>query len=207
MDWNSLAQFSAATLLLLITPGPIMAIIAHNTLRHGVTAGLSTAVGVELAEVCLLGAIFAGLSLSRELLPALFRWLSLAGALYLIWLAAGALHLRHRPSRTPNLSPARTPILDGLMIAFANPAALLFYAAFFPQFIDPDHSISKQMVLLSAIYICMRSVSASACVLTVARLRLPVGCAQAARFANLGSAAVYLSIALVTVLSLMEALG
>jgi threonine/homoserine/homoserine lactone efflux protein len=207
VDWNSLAQFSAATLLILITPGPVMAIIAHNTLRHGAMAGLSTAIGVELGEVCLLGAMFAGLSLSGELLPVLFRWLSLAGALYLIWLAAGALRLRNRPSRRPNLSRARTPVLDGLTIAFASPAALLFYAAFFPQFMDPDHSISKQVVLLSAIYVCMRSVSASACVFTVARLRLPVGCAQVGRFANLGSAAVYLSIAIITVLRLTEALG
>ncbi|CCV07148.1 putative Lysine exporter protein (LYSE/YGGA) [Mesorhizobium metallidurans STM 2683] len=207
MDWNSLAQFSAATLLILITPGPIMAIIAHSTLRHGAKAGLSTAIGVELGEVCLLGAIFAGLSLSGELLPVLLRWLSLAGALYLIWLAAGLLHLRNRPSRCPNLSGARAPVLDGLMIAFASPAALLFYAAFFPQFIDPDHSISEQMVLLSATYVCMRSVSASACVFTVARLRLPVGCAQVGRFANLGSAAVYLMIAVITVLRLLETLG
>ena len=150
-----------------------MAIIAHNTLRHGATAGLPTAIGVGLGEVCLLGAIFAGLSLSGELLPALFRWLSLAGALYLIWLAAAALPLFNRPSRSPDLSRARTPVLGGLTMAFASPSALLFYAAFFPQFMDPDHSISRQMVLLSAMYVCMRSLSASACVFTVARLRLP----------------------------------
>lgn len=202
MDWNSLAQFSAATLLILIAPGPVMAIIAHNTLRHGAMAGLSTAIGVEFGEVCLLGAMFGGLSLSGELLPVLFRWLSLAGALYLIWLAAGALRLRNRPSQYPD-SRARAPVLDGLTIAFANPAALLFYAALFPQFINPDHSIAKQVVLLSAIYVCMRSVSASACVFTVARLRLLVGSSRVGRFANLGSAAVYLSIAGLTVIRLM----
>ncbi len=205
VDWNSLAQFSAATLLILVTPGPIMAIIAHNTLRHGAMAGLTTSVGVQLGELCLLAAMFAGLSLSSELLPVLLPWLSLVGALYLIWLAGGALRLRNRPSRSPNLSPARAPVLDGVTIAFANPTALLFYTAFFPQFIDPDHSISKQMILLSATYVCMRSVSASACVFTVARLRLPAGCAPVGRFANLGSAAVYLSIAVIAVLRLVEA--
>lgn len=92
------------------------------------TAGLSTVIGVALGDVCLLGAVFAGLTLSSELLPALFRWLSLAGALYLIWLAADALRFRDPPSRNPNLSRARRPVLDGLAIAFANPAALLFYA-------------------------------------------------------------------------------
>jgi threonine/homoserine/homoserine lactone efflux protein len=204
VDWKSLAQFSAATFLVLITPGPVMVIIAHNTLRNGTMAGLSAAIGVELGEVGLLGAIFAGLSLSSELLPVLFRWLSLAGVLYLVCLAASALQLRNRSSPYLSLSRTRTPVVDGLTIAFANPAALLFYIAFFPQFIDPDHSIAKQLVLLSAIYFCMRFVCAFACVFTVTHLRLPVGRAQVGRLANLGSAAVYLSIALITVLRLIE---
>ena len=155
VDWNSLAQFSVATFLILVTPGPIMVIIAHNTLRQGPMAGLSTVIGVELGEVCIFVAVFAGLSLSGELLPVLFRWLPLAGALYLVWLATDTIRLRNPPARRPNLPRARKPVLDGLTIAFANPAALLFYAAFFPQFIDPDHSIPKQMVLLSAIYVCI----------------------------------------------------
>ncbi|TIS99054.1 MAG: LysE family translocator [Mesorhizobium sp.] len=204
MDWNSLVQFLAAELLILITPGPIMAIVAHSTLRRGAMAGLSTAIGAEVGEVCLLGAMFAGLSLSGELLPVLFRWLSLAGALYLIWLAAGALRLHNRPSQRPNSSRARAPVLDGLTIAFVNPAALLFYAAFFPQFIDPGHSISEQMIVLSAVYVCTALAFRSACVLTVARLRLPVCCAQVGRFANMGSAVVFLSVAVFTVLRLIE---
>jgi threonine/homoserine/homoserine lactone efflux protein len=197
VDWNSLAQFSAATLLVFITPGPIMAIIAYNTLRRGTMAGLSTVIGVELGEVCLLGVVFGGLSFSGELLPVLFPWLSLAGVLYLIWPAASALRLRNEPSRCPR---DRAPVLDGLAIAFANPAALLFYAAFFPQFTDPDHPISSQMVLLSAIYVCMRALCASACVVTVACLRPSIGRAQAGRSANLVNAAVYLGIAVIGVL-------
>ncbi|MDX8516317.1 LysE family translocator [Mesorhizobium captivum] len=204
MDCYTLAQFLAATLLLLAVPGPVMAIVAHNTLRHGTAAGLLTAVGVELGDLCLLGATFAGLRLSGELLPEFFRWLSLAGALYLVWLASEALLIRRWTSRKLNLSRCRMPILDGLTIALANPAALLFYAAFFPQFIDPDRSISEQMIMLSALYVCTALAFDSACVLTFGRLRLPAGWTQTARFAKLGSAAVYLSIAVITVLRFIE---
>lgn len=205
MDWNSLAQFSAATLLVLLTPGPIMAIIAHNTLRHGVLSGFSTVIGVEFGEVCLLGAMLAGLSLSGDLTPLLFRWLSFTGALYLIWLAADAMLVRHRSSPRPNPPRARSPLLGGLMIAFASPAALLFYAAFFPQFMDPDRSISMQIALLGVTYVGLRTVSASACILTVARLRLSVDDVQLGRIANLGTAAIYLSIAVITMIRLMKA--
>jgi threonine/homoserine/homoserine lactone efflux protein len=208
VDWYTLAQFLAAILLLFATPGPVIAIVAHNTVRHGTAAGLLTVVGVGLGDVCLLGATFAGVRLSGELLPAVLRWLSFVGALYLVWLAAEALLVRHRTSRNPNLSRCRKPILAGLTIAFANPAALLFYAAFFPQFIDPDHSISEQMMVLSALYVFTRLAFDSAWVLTVARLRLPAGwIAQTGRFTELASAVVYLSIAVITILGFIEVSG
>ena len=118
---------------------------------------------------------------------------------------------RHRGVARPpldlaklNLSRCRKPILDGLTIAFANPAALLFYAAFFPQFIDPDRSISDQMLVLSALYVCTAMAFDSACVLTFGRFRFAAGWTQIARFAKVGSAAVYLSIAVITVLGFIE---
>lgn len=185
-----------------------MAIVAHNTLRHGTAAGLLTVVGVEIGDACLLGATFAGSRLSGELVPAVFRWLSLAGALYLIWLAAEALLVRHDIARKPRLPRCRKPILDGLTIVFANPMALLFYAAFFPQFIDPDHPISGQMIVLSAIYVCTALAFDSACVLTVARLRLPSDwSARIGWFAKLGTAVVYSSIAAIAALRFVEASG
>jgi threonine/homoserine/homoserine lactone efflux protein len=183
-----------------------MAIVAHNTLRHGSTAGFLTVVGVELGDACLLGTTFTALRLFSELLPGLLRWLSLAGSLYLVWLAAEALLVRHDSARKPGMSRCRKPVLSGLTIGLANPTRLLFYTAFFPQFIDPDHSTSEQMILLSALFICTAVALESACVLTVARLRPPAGCsAQIGRFAELGSAVVYLSIAVITVLGFIEA--
>jgi threonine/homoserine/homoserine lactone efflux protein len=205
MDWYILAQFLSATLLVFATPGPVMAIVSHGTLRYGTVAGFQTLLGVGLGEVCLLGATFAGLTLSGELLPTVFRWLSLAGALYLIWLAVEAVLVRGRTSSNSGSTRCRKPILEGLTIAFANPAALLFCTAFFPQFINTDHSISEQMVVLSAIYVSTRLAFGSACVLAVARL--PAGWTRFGRFAELGSAAVYLSIAAITVLTFVDASG
>src|SRR5262245_16860690 len=107
-----------------------MAIVSCNALRRGMGAGFVTVAGVGLGESCML----AGLALFGELLQAAFRWVSLAGALYLIWLAAETFFV-HRTLSKPGSSRCRKPILEGLTIAFANPAALLFLTAFFPQFI------------------------------------------------------------------------
>jgi threonine/homoserine/homoserine lactone efflux protein len=207
VDWYNFAQFLVAALVLLMTPGPVMAIVAHNTLRHGATAGLFTVMGVELGELCLLGATFAGLTLSAQLLPVFFRWLSLAGALYLVWLAADALRFRDLPERNPSLPRARKPIIDGLTIALANPGALLFYIAFFPQFIDPYRLVAEQMAVLGAVYVCATLAFDCACVLAVAHIKLPAAWARFSSFAGPASAAVYLSIAIVTILKFIEGSG
>ena len=205
MDWYLIASFLMATLVLLVTPGPVMAIVAHNTLRDGATGGLKTAVGIELGEICLLGVTFAGLMISGELLPELFRWISLAGALYLVWLAVGTLRSRYVPSRRPLAPGSRRPIIDGLTVAFGNPTALVFYAAFFPQFIDFDQAIPEQILQLGALYLCAALLFDVICVLAFACIRLPARLARFAGFAELGSVAVYLAIATITVVGFIEA--
>lgn len=205
MDWHITASFLMATLLLLMTPGPVMAMVAHNTLRGGAAGGLKTAIGVELGEVCLLGITFAGLIISGELLPALFRWISLAGAFYLVWLAVSALRSRYVPTRRSLSASSSKPVVDGLTVAFSNPTALVFYAAFFPQFVNFDRSIPGQILQLGAMYLGVALLFDLMCVLAFACLRLPAGLKRFAGFAELGSAAVYLVIAAATVVGFITA--
>ncbi len=153
MDWYVIASFLISTLLLLITPGPVMVMVGHNTLRYGVTAGLLTVLGVELGEICLLSATFTGFLIASEFLPQLFRWLSLAGAVYLVWLAVAALRSRYMPSRTRIVAGSARPLVAGMTVAFGNPTAIIFYTAFFPQFLDPGHSIAGQVLQLGAMYL------------------------------------------------------
>jgi threonine/homoserine/homoserine lactone efflux protein len=200
VDWHIAASFLMATLLLLMTPGPVMAIVAHNTLRDGAAGGLLTAVGVGLGELCLLAVTFAGLMISGALLPELFRWISLAGALYLVWLAVSTLRSRYAPSRLSPATGSSKPIIDGLTVAFGNPTALVFYAAFFPQFVNFDRSIPGQILQLGAMYLGVALLFDLMCVLAFACLRLPAGLKRFAGFAELGSAAIYLAIAAATVI-------
>jgi threonine/homoserine/homoserine lactone efflux protein len=207
MDWYVIASFLTATLLLLMTPGPVMAIVGHNTLRYGATAGLLTVLGIELGEVCLFGATFVGLMISGEFLPELFRWLSLAGALYLVWLAVAALRSRYMPSRTQADAGSPRPLVAGITVAFGNPTAIVFYAAFFPQFIDPKYSISEQMLQLGATYLLTALVFDLISVVAFANVCLPAGLRRFAGFAELASGAVYVAIAVFTVISFMKALA
>lgn len=207
MDWYVIGSFLVSTLLLLATPGPVMAIVGHNTLRYGLTAGLLTVLGVELGEICLLGAAFTGLLISGEFLPELFRWLSLAGAVYLVWLAVAALRSRHIASRARigGLSPR--PLVAGITVAFGNPAAIIFYAAFFPQFLDPEHAIAGQVLQLGAIYLFTSLVFDLVSVLAFANMWRPTSLWRFAGLADLASATVYVAIAVVAVISFVNASG
>lgn len=207
MDWYVIASFLISTLLLLITPGPVMVMVGHNTLRYGVTAGLLTVLGVELGEVCLLSATFTGFMIASEFLPELFRWLSLAGAVYLAWLAVAALRSRYMPSRTRIGASSPRPLVAGMTVAFGNPTAIIFYAAFFPQFLNPGHSIAGQVLQLGAMYLLTSLTFDLVSVLVFAGMYRPTGLKRFASFAELASAAVYGVIAVVTVISFISAPG
>jgi threonine/homoserine/homoserine lactone efflux protein len=182
-----------------------MAIVAHNTLRHGTAAGLLTVVGVELGELCLLTATFMGVTVSAELFPVLFRWLGLAGTLYLAWLAASALRSHCTPVRNTIATCTRMPVIEGLTVAFANPAALVFYTAFFPQFLHPDRPVAQQTVALGTIYLFTALTFDLILVLTLGRIQVPAAWGRFGSTMKLGSAAVYLTMAIIGVVGFVEA--
>ena len=172
VDWYVTTSFLMATLFLLMTPGPVMAIVAHNTLRDGATGGLKTAIGIELGEVCLLGVTFAGLMISGELLPALFRWISLAGdSICLACREPAPLPLYAFTKRA--CDRLSIPFLMGSLLHSVIPPPLSCYASFFPQFINFDHSIPEQILQLGAMYLCAALLFDLTCVLAFACTRLP----------------------------------
>ena len=52
--------------------------------------------------------------------------------------------------------------LQGFLTSAANPKAVVFFAALFPQFINPDSGFAAQFIILSATYIVMDGLFLSA---------------------------------------------
>jgi len=205
MDWYVLGPFLMATILVVLAPGPVTAIVAHNTLRHGRASGLLTVVGVELGELCLLAATLTGVAVSAELFPLLFRWLGVVGVLYLLWSCASELCSRTSiEARQAIRTGGRQPVVAGLTVAFANPATIVFYAAFFRQFLHPDRPVVQQAVVLGTIYLVTAFLFDLVLVLALARIRLPATWAWLAARARLGTAAVYIVISAMAVIGLVN---
>jgi threonine/homoserine/homoserine lactone efflux protein len=141
--------FVAAALLLNLTPGPDMLLVAGTAAAHGPRAGVWAALGVGLG--CLFHMVLAALGVSALIAasPWAFAGLKALGGAYLVWMGWGL--LRPAARKPPELSaalvePVLQPVSMGAARAFGqgaltnalNPKVALFFMAFLPQFITPD---------------------------------------------------------------------
>lgn len=154
---HELLLFALAALVLVLTPGPNMVYCVSRSLTQGPRAGLLSLAGVVLGFVVHLLAAALGLTALLLAVPMAFDAIRIAGALYLLWMAwqavrpggAAPFQARALPHDRP-----RKLFAMGFMTNLLNPKVAMFYLAFFPQFLHPEHgSVLLQSLLLGAIQI------------------------------------------------------
>ena len=70
----------------------------------------------------------------------------------------------------PQRLPARKLYIQGLIVGGSNPKALLFFTAFFPQFLDPTAAWAPQFAVLASTFVAFEFTVLTLCALGVARL-------------------------------------
>jgi len=139
MSLELFAAYLVACLVIIIVPGPTVTLIIANSLRHGSRAGLLNVAGTQAGLAIMIAIVGVGLSSVIAAMGHWFDWVRLAGAAYLIWL--GWKMYRNAGEIAEGASEARPPrggfFLQGLLVALSNPKTLVFFGAFFPQFLDP----------------------------------------------------------------------
>ena len=130
MNWHLFAGFLALTVVLLLTPGPIVTLVIATAARGGVRAGLTTVAGTSLGNALLLTAIAFGLDWVLANARALFEVLRWLGAAYLIWLGVRVwLSAGEQSQRAPG---QRLQFARGVLVALTNPKTIAFCTAFLP---------------------------------------------------------------------------
>jgi RhtB (resistance to homoserine/threonine) family protein len=160
------------TVLVMITPGPDMAIVTRNTLLGGRTGGIRTSAGVLTGNLvhityCVLG---IGLLISQSIVA--FSVLRYAGAAYLVYLGLSSLVATDQPataSARPDVREERTWFLQGFVNNVLNPKGTLFYLGVFTMVITPDTTAGTTMFLI----LVMMLISALFWLLFVATLDHP----------------------------------
>ncbi|WP_172121541.1 MULTISPECIES: LysE family translocator [unclassified Devosia] len=173
-DLSVLLAFALAAFVLAITPGPDMALQMSRAINYGRGHGFATAAGAMSGILVHTGLAAFGISVLIVAAPTAFLVLKIAGALYLLWLAYGAvmhgggLRLAERAARTPTL---RESYATGIGINLLNPKVVLFFVTFLPQFVDRhDPAAPGKLFFLGGEFILVSIPVAIAMVLAAERM-------------------------------------
>ena len=130
---TNLAALALATAVLVLIPGPNVALIVANSLRYGLREGLVTVFGTTLGVALQLGLVVVGVAAVIEFAAEALSWVRWAGVVYLLYLGIRA--WREPASSLDAVEARPTVFWRACMVAAVNPKTLLFNAAFLPQFL------------------------------------------------------------------------
>ena len=156
MNAQLFTAFLLITVVLFLTPGPIVTLIIATGARQGTRAALLTVAGSSIGNAVLLAAIAFGLTWILKASSEVFDLLRWVGAAYLVWLGIQA--WRHAGAAAEAIPPgAHVHAWRGFIVAITNPKTIAFFTAFLPQFIDPALPVDRQLLVM-----CVCSVSLGA---------------------------------------------
>ncbi len=147
--------FLAAAIGLSASPGPNGLLALTHGALHGSRKTLNTILGGAVGFVAIIGLSMFGIG---ALLQSSLLWLAVlkwAGGAYLVYLGIQvwrAPPIDLEPSAAAAPASALTMFRQGALSALTNPKALLFFAAFLPQFIDPQRSLLLQFCIMAATF-------------------------------------------------------
>jgi threonine/homoserine/homoserine lactone efflux protein len=173
MDLSLYLAFVLATSILILIPGPNVSLIVANSVAYGTRYGLLTVAGTSSAVLVQVTITALGMTAVLGSLAYWFEWVRWIGVGYLVWIGikqwrAEAIDL----TRTkPQPKSTRVIYLRGLLVSLSNPKTLLFFGAFFPQFISMDRDPEAQVLLLCATFLVIGTLLDGAWALLAGRVR------------------------------------
>ena len=153
------SAYVATVLVLMSTPGPSQLLMLSNSIENGFRRSVFTAWGDLTANFFQMLAAGLGLAVliaSSFYALTIIKWLGVA---YLIWLGWQMIRRADADNALGEVEGIQTPLrslwLQGFTTSAANPKAVVFFAALFPQFISADAPFWPQFAILSATYIAI----------------------------------------------------
>ncbi|WP_417605294.1 LysE family translocator [Oceanimonas baumannii] len=150
MNLPLLFAYISAVLLLLLTPGPVVALITGTAARCGPRRAFATALGANAASLVLIALASLILTGLLSLPERGLYWLALAGSAYIGFAAWQDLQAGE-PS-LPAEMPAGGGLARGFWTSLSNPKDMLFFVAFFPQFISITQHTGTSLLILSGLW-------------------------------------------------------
>ena len=155
MDLHVWLLYLLAAIGLSLSPGPNGLLALTHGALHGRRRALFTILGGCVGFVTVIALSMFGIG---ALLKTSLAWLTVLkwlGGAYLVWL--GIQVWRSPPIALDRQLAARPRarwalFQQGALSAITNPKAILFFAAFLPQFIDPSRSLVGQFLVMASTF-------------------------------------------------------
>lgn len=168
LDYSVLPTFIVSALVIILSPGADTFLMLRSTLRGGIKAGYMTMLGIYTGIATLSILLISGVGLLIARAPGALFWLKIAGALYLLYLAIQSLRagislvkLKRQELSLEHVIEVGAsqhkagPFVMGFLTNVTNPKVLIFFLAFFPQFLGESHNVPLQLLLLCAVFVGM----------------------------------------------------
>ena len=159
-DTSVLLPFILSSLVIILSPGADTFLLLRFAIRGGPRAGFSAMFGilVGLSLVSLL--LISGMGLLISQVPLALGIVNVGGIAVLVMLAGirvrAGIGLLRAPSTVEQVTTVSTkdkPFRLSLVTNVTNPKVLIFYLAFFPQFLGEAQSAMLQLTLLSVAFL------------------------------------------------------
>ncbi len=155
----NLLPFVAVAVLVILTPGPDMALMTRNALAGGRRAALFTGLGITVGLLIWTAASVIGLVAVLAASAVAFTIVKLAGAVYLVYLGVRTLLSLHGASADDDAESAArahgSPFRQGLFTNLLNPKIAVLFTSLIPQFVEPGPSATFQSLLLASIFVSL----------------------------------------------------
>lgn len=150
-----LIYLAAVAVFFATPPDTSQLLIISNSVRHGLKRSAYTIAGDLTANsLQMTGAAF-GLAAIIATSATAFIWIKWLGVAYLIWIGIQLILSKDQPDDVAaNASDQSFRLFrQGFVTSMANPFAVVFFGALFPQFIDPAMPVLPQLLILGITYL------------------------------------------------------
>lgn len=157
MSVEFIIAFVMTVFVVSIIPGPSMLLALTHGMQHGVKRSMASAAGNLLVTLLQAVVSLAGLGALLATSEAAFLTVKWAGAAYLLYMGINMIRqgpdLAAQKQQQALAVPLKQLFWQSVVVTAGNPKAIVFFAAVFPQFIDPTGSFVWQASVLTLL--CM----------------------------------------------------
>ncbi|MFK7879691.1 LysE family translocator [Roseobacter sp.] len=150
-----LVYLAAVAVFFATPPDTSQLLIISNSIQHGLRKSLFTILGDLTANCLQMMAAAFGLAAVIATSASAFVWIKWLGVAYLIWIGFQLIFATYKPDgiQASETKSSLRLFRQGFVTSMANPFAVVFFGALFPQFIDPLQTVWPQLIVLGLTYI------------------------------------------------------